>query len=61
MKQKSEFSVIGRAMATVAGFDRVYRTLEQQVVLRGQEKALLKTTFTALPRSACISTVCPKT
>ena len=39
MKQKSEFSVIGRAMATVAGFDRVYRTLEQQVVLRGQAKS----------------------
>ena len=39
MKQKSEFSVIGRAMATVAGFDRVYRTLEQQVILRGQAKS----------------------
>ena len=39
MKQKSEFSVIGRAMTTVAGFDRVYRTLEQQVVLRGQAKS----------------------
>jgi len=39
MKQKSEFSVIGRALATVAGFDRVYHTLEQQVVLRGQAKS----------------------
>ena len=39
MKQKSDFSIIGRAMATVAGFDRVYRTLEQQVVLRGQAKS----------------------
>lgn len=29
MKQKSEFSIVGRAMASVAGFDRVYRTLEQ--------------------------------
>lgn len=39
MKQKSEFSIVGRAMASVAGFDRVYRTLEQQVVLRGQAKS----------------------
>lgn len=39
MKQKSEFSVIGRAMATVAGFDRVYHKLEQQVLLRGQAKS----------------------
>ena len=39
MKQKSEFSVIGRAMTTVAGFDRVYRSLEQQVTLRGQAKS----------------------
>lgn len=39
MKQEKEFTVIGRAMATVAGFDRVYRTLEQQVVLRGQAKS----------------------
>jgi len=39
MKQKSEFSIISRAMATVAGFDRVYRTLEQQVILRGQAKS----------------------
>ena len=39
MKQKSEFSVIGRAMTTVAGFDRVYRTLEQQVTPRGQAKS----------------------
>ena len=39
MKQEKEFTVIGRAMATIAGFDRVYRTLEQQVVLRGQAKS----------------------
>ena len=39
MKQKSEFSIISRAMATVAGFDRVYRTLEQQVTPRGQAKS----------------------
>jgi len=39
MKQEKEFTVIGRAMATVAGFDRVYRILEQQVVLRGQAKS----------------------
>jgi len=39
MKQKSDFSVIGRALATVAGFDRVYQKLEQQVVLRGQAKS----------------------
>lgn len=36
MKQKSEFSIIGRALATVTGFDRVYHKLSQQVVLRGQ-------------------------
>ncbi|MCK9160386.1 MAG: tyrosine-type recombinase/integrase [Bacteroidaceae bacterium] len=39
MKTAKEFTVIGRAMATIAGFDRVYRTLEQQVVLRGQAKS----------------------
>ena len=39
MKQKSISSIIGRALATVAGFDLVYRTLEQQVVLRGQAKS----------------------
>ncbi len=39
MKQKSNSSIIGRAMATVSGFDRVYHTLEQQVVLRGQAKS----------------------
>ena len=39
MKTEKEFTVIGRAMATIAGFDRVYRTLEQQVVLRGQAKS----------------------
>jgi len=39
MKQKSNSSIIGRALATVAGFDRVYHTLEQQVVLRGQAKS----------------------
>ncbi len=39
MKTEKDFTVIGRAMATIAGFDRVYRTLEQQVVLRGQAKS----------------------
>ena len=39
MKSTNDFTIIGRAMATVAGFDRVYRTLEQQVVLRGQAKS----------------------
>ena len=39
MKTEKEFTVIGRAIATVAGFDRVYRTLEQQVILRGQAKS----------------------
>jgi site-specific recombinase XerD len=39
MKTEKKFTIIGRALATVAGFDRVYRTLEQQVVLRGQAKS----------------------
>lgn len=39
MKQKSDSSIIGRALTSVAGFDRVYRTLSQQVVLRGQAKS----------------------
>ncbi|MFM2291566.1 MAG: hypothetical protein RIS29_1379 [Bacteroidota bacterium] len=39
MKTTKDFTVIGRAMASVAGFDRVYRTLEQQVALRGQVKS----------------------
>jgi len=42
MKQKSEFTIIGRAMATIAGFDRVYRTLEQRFVLRGRAKSNLR-------------------
>jgi site-specific recombinase XerD len=39
MKTKSENSIIGRALATVAGFDSVYHKLSQQVVLRGQAKS----------------------
>jgi len=41
MKQKSEFSILSRAIQTVDGFSRVYKTLEQQVVLRGQSQSTL--------------------
>jgi hypothetical protein len=41
MKQKSEFSILSRAIQTVDGFSRVYKTLEQQIILRGQSQSTL--------------------
>ncbi len=42
MKQKSEFSILSRAIQTVDGFSRVYETLRQQTALRGQSQSTLE-------------------
>jgi len=41
MKQKSEFSILSRAIQSVDGFSRVYETLRQQTALRGQSESTL--------------------
>ncbi len=42
MKQKSEFSILSRAIQSVDGFSRVYETLRQQTALRGQSESTLE-------------------
>ena len=39
MKQKSEFTTVERAMQTVDGFSRVFNTMQQQTILRGQSQS----------------------
>ncbi|MCK9312291.1 MAG: site-specific integrase [Bacteroidales bacterium] len=41
MKQKSEFTILERAIQTVDGFSRVFNTLQQQMILRGQSPSTL--------------------
>ncbi|NDP21143.1 MAG: tyrosine-type recombinase/integrase [Paludibacter sp.] len=41
MKQKTDFSILDRAIATVEGFEGAYKILQQQVALRGQSKSIL--------------------
>jgi integrase/recombinase XerD len=41
MRQKSDFTIVDRAIASVDGFDKVYKTLQQQVALRGQSQSTL--------------------
>ena len=41
MKQKSEFSILSRAIQSVDGFSRVYETLRTQTTLRGQSQSTL--------------------
>jgi len=41
MKQKSEFTILERAIQTVDGFSRVFNTLQQQIILRGQSPSTL--------------------
>ena len=41
MKQKSEFSILSRAINSVDGFSGVFETLRQQTILRGQSQSTL--------------------
>jgi hypothetical protein len=41
-KQRSEPTLVQKAMLTIDGFDKVFTRLEQQVVLRGQSKSTLQ-------------------
>lgn len=41
MKTKTDFTILERAIATVEGFEGVYKTLQQQVALRGQSQSTL--------------------
>jgi hypothetical protein len=41
MRKKSEFITIERAIQTVGGFQKVYNTLQQQTILRGQSQSTL--------------------
>jgi len=42
MRKKSEFTIVERAIQTIEGFDRVYKTLQQQTILRGQSQSTLE-------------------
>src|SRR5665647_738058 len=39
MRKKSEFTILERAMQTVAGFDKVYHKLKQQTILGGRSQS----------------------
>ena len=39
MRKKSEFTILGRAMQTVPGFDKVYHKLRQQTILSGRSQS----------------------
>ena len=41
MKTKTDFTILERAIATVEGFDAVYKTLQQNITLRGQSPSTL--------------------
>ena len=41
MKTKTEFTILERAIATVQGFEGVYKTLQQNITLRGQSQSTL--------------------
>jgi integrase/recombinase XerD len=41
MRKRIEPTIVEQAVATVTGFDQVFKKLEQQVVLRGQSKSTL--------------------
>lgn len=41
MRKKSEFTIVERAIQTVDGFSRVFKTLQQQTTLRGQSQSTL--------------------
>lgn len=42
MKKKSEFTIVERAIQTIDGFQKVYNTLKQQTILRGQSQSTLE-------------------
>ena len=41
MRKKSEFTTVERAIQTVDGFQKVFNTLRQQTILRGQSQSTL--------------------
>ena len=41
MRKKSEFTTVERAIQTVDGFQKVFNTLQQQTILRGQSQSTL--------------------
>ena len=41
MRKKSEFTIVERALQTVEGFSLVFKTLQQQVSIRGQSQSTL--------------------
>ena len=41
MRKKSEFTIVERALQTVEGFSVVFKTLQQQVTIRGQCQSTL--------------------
>ena len=41
MRKKSEFTIVERALQTVDGFSVVFKTLQQQVTIRGQSQSTL--------------------
>ena len=41
MRKKSEFTTVERAIQTIDGFEKVYKTLQQQTILRGQSQSTL--------------------
>jgi site-specific recombinase XerD len=42
MRRKSEFTTVERAIQTIDGFQKVYNTLQQQTILRGQSPRTLE-------------------
>ena len=52
MSKKCEFTILGRAMQTVPGFEKVYHKLNQQTILSGRSQS----TFDNYIR--CIALVC---
>ena len=42
MRKKSEFTIVERAIKTIDGFEKVYNTLQQQTILRGQSRSTLE-------------------
>jgi integrase/recombinase XerD len=42
MRKKSEFTIVERAIQTIDGFQKVYNTLKQQTILKGQSQSTLE-------------------
>ena len=53
MKQKSEFSILSRAIQTVDGFSRVYETLRQHTALQGKRKAIIPVNVLNVKQELC--------